>query len=64
MSTTTPKKPGGTAVTFPRRLTYYDDDRGIALVNALAQRRGMKAAQFLRQLVREEAERKGVDPAE
>lgn len=46
-----------TNVTFDQRLTYYDDEAGMDLLRTLARKRGMKAAQLLRVLVREEAKR-------
>ena len=53
----TTKRRTSTAVTYPERLTYYDNEEGMALLRALARRRGLKAAMVLRQLVREEARR-------
>src|SRR5438876_69760 len=52
------------AVTYSRRLSFYDSDEGIALLQQLAEQRGVKAAALLRMLVREEARRTGVLPSE
>ena len=42
---------------YPRRLSVYDTDEGIELLQELARRRGASAAALVRQLVREEAAR-------
>ena len=44
-------------VRFPRQLPVYDTEEGMALLQALAQERGISAAAVVRQLVREEARR-------
>src|SRR5947209_14115560 len=53
---------GPVAATYSRRLPFYDSDEGMALLQQLAQRRGVKAAALLRMLVREEARREGISP--
>lgn len=58
------KRRGSTAVTYPERMTHYDNEEGMALLRRIAQRRGLKAAMVLRQLVREEARRIGLTDAE
>jgi hypothetical protein len=53
-----PGRPRG--VLYPQKLPVYDTAAGIALLHALAQRRGISAAAMVRQLVREEAQRVGL----
>jgi hypothetical protein len=50
-------------VRYPRKLPVYDTEEGIALLHALAQQRSISAAAVLRQLVREEAHRIGLQLA-
>src|SRR5215212_9550741 len=52
------------ALTYSKRLPFYDNEEGMALLQHLARRRGVKAAALLRMLVREEARRAGVLPPE
>jgi hypothetical protein len=49
-------------LTYSKRLPFYDNEEGMALLQQLARRRGVKAAALLRMLVREEARRAGVLP--
>ena len=51
-------------MTYPERMTHYDNEEGMALLRQIAQRRGLKAAMVLRQLVREEARRIGLADGE
>jgi hypothetical protein len=44
-------------VRYSRKLPVYDTEEGMALLQALAHRRGISAAAVVRQLVREEAQR-------
>ena len=45
---------------YPRRISLYDTDAGMDLLQELARRRGVSVAALLRQLVREEGARVGV----
>jgi hypothetical protein len=47
-------------VRYPRTLPVYDTEEGIAVLQALADQRGISAAGVVRQLVREEARRVGL----
>ena len=49
-------------VQYTRKLPVYDTEGGMALLQALARRRGISAAAVVRQLVREEAGRIGIEP--
>jgi hypothetical protein len=50
-------------VRYPRKLPVYDTEEGMALLQALADQRGISAAAVVRQLVREEARRVGLRAA-
>jgi hypothetical protein len=52
-----------TAKTHPRRITLYEDEVGVCLLHGIARRRNCTVATAMRQLVREEAERLGLNPA-
>lgn len=46
---------------YPTRIAHYEDEEGIALLDAIAKRRGgLPVTALLRQLVREEAARVGL----
>jgi hypothetical protein len=56
-----PGRPPG--VRYPKTLLVYDTEEGMALLQALAYERGISAAALVRQLVREEARRVGLEAA-
>lgn len=45
---------------YPRRVSLYETDEGMALLKELARRRSVSIAALMRLLVREEAKRLGV----
>jgi hypothetical protein len=55
-----PKPKRGPAPTFTERVSLYENEEGVKLLNKLAAKRGTSQAGLLRQLVREEAARQGV----
>lgn len=50
-----------TGTQFPHLVRSYEDDEGMRLLKELARRRGLSQAALLRQLIREEAKREGVE---
>lgn len=62
----TPKRSGRRTAANPysKRIPIYDTEEGLALLNELAQRRGVSAAALMRMLVREEAKRIGIRDGE
>lgn len=55
-----PKKKPGPATAYTKRVSLYETEAGLDLLNELARRRGVSQAALLRLLVREEAARKGL----
>lgn len=49
---------------FNKRVPYYDNDEGIALLRQLAARNGQSITAYLRDLVREKAREAGLGGAE
>jgi uncharacterized protein (DUF433 family) len=47
---------------FPRRLPFYDDDEGMALLQEMARQDGCSAVDLMRRLIRSEAAARGVAP--
>lgn len=47
---------------FPTPVSVYENAEGLSLIEQGAKSRGLTASAYLRQLVREDAERKGIKP--
>lgn len=47
---------------FPIPVSMYENPEGVSLIDQLAKDRGLTVSAYLRQLVREDAARKGVKP--
>lgn len=51
-----------TELEYAKRVTHYENDEGLSLLQQLARKRGISATALLRALTREEAQRVGVKP--
>jgi hypothetical protein len=47
-------------VRYPQKISVYDTEEGVAMLQALAHQRGISGAAVVRQLVREEVRRVGI----
>ena len=53
----------GHSPAYPKRVSLYETEEGVALLKDLARRRGVSSTDVLRMLIREEAIRLGISPA-
>jgi hypothetical protein len=52
----------GPAPEYQRRVSLYENDEGVDLLEQLAQRMGQSQAGVLRHLIRQEAQQRGIQP--
>jgi hypothetical protein len=57
----TAKQSAARPAAFPRRVSVYETDEGFQLLKELAHRRGVSSTDLIRMLIREEAERAGLE---